>query len=117
MTLMLLKVDIAFKLLFGDERSKNILADLLKAIIPEPAEEEFEELTIVNPQLKREFNGDKLEILDVKVRAAGGKVFDIEIQVSDIPEMRSRISYYRLGILVEQIAQATGLSPDAIAAL
>ncbi|MDR1149742.1 MAG: Rpn family recombination-promoting nuclease/putative transposase, partial [Spirochaetaceae bacterium] len=38
---MLPKVDIAFKLLFGDERSKNILADFLKAVLPDLAEEEF----------------------------------------------------------------------------
>jgi hypothetical protein len=45
MTLMLPKVDFAFKLLFGDERSKNILADFLKATLPELAGEEFEETT------------------------------------------------------------------------
>ncbi|MDR1144168.1 MAG: Rpn family recombination-promoting nuclease/putative transposase, partial [Spirochaetaceae bacterium] len=65
---MLPKVDFAFKLLFGDQRSKNILADFLKAVLPGLADEEFEELTITDPQLKREFSGDKLEILDVKLR-------------------------------------------------
>jgi hypothetical protein len=34
MTLMLPKVDVVFKLLFGDERSKNILADFLKVALP-----------------------------------------------------------------------------------
>jgi hypothetical protein len=72
-------------------RSKNILADFLKAVLPGLAEEEFEELTIVDPHLKREFSGDKLEILDVKLRTAAGKSIDIEIQISDLPEMRSRI--------------------------
>ncbi|MDR1129057.1 MAG: Rpn family recombination-promoting nuclease/putative transposase [Treponema sp.] len=103
MTLMLPKVDVAFKLLFGDERSKNILADFLKAVVPELADEEFEELTIMDPHLKREFAGDKLEILDVKVRTAGGKVFDIDIQVSAMPEMRSRISYYLSNMITGQI--------------
>jgi predicted transposase/invertase (TIGR01784 family) len=80
MNLMLPKVDVAFKLLFGDERSKNILTDFLKAALPELAEEEFAELTIVDPHLKREFIDDKLEILDVKVRTARGKSIDIDIQ-------------------------------------
>jgi hypothetical protein len=40
---------VAFKLLFGDERSKNILTDFLKAILPDLADEEFAELTIVDP--------------------------------------------------------------------
>jgi predicted transposase/invertase (TIGR01784 family) len=103
MTLMLPKVDVAFKLLFGDERSKNILADFLKAALPGLAGEEFEELTIVDPHLKREFSGDKLEILDVKLRTARGKSIDIDIQISDLPEMRSRITYYLSNMITEQI--------------
>jgi predicted transposase/invertase (TIGR01784 family) len=105
MTLMLPKVDFAFKLLFGDQRSKNILADFLKATLPELAEEEFEELTIVDPHLKREFIDDKLEILDVKLRTARGKSIDIDIQVSCLPEMRSRISYYLANMITEQIGK------------
>jgi predicted transposase/invertase (TIGR01784 family) len=103
MNIMLPKIDFAFKLLFGDQRSSNILADFLKAVLPELAEEEFEELIIVDPQLKREFEGDKLEILDVKVRTASGKVIDIEIQISALPEMRSRISYYLSNMITGQI--------------
>jgi predicted transposase/invertase (TIGR01784 family) len=103
MTLMLPKVDIAFKLLFGDERSKNILADFLKAVLPDLAEEEFEELTIVDPHLKREFADDKLEILDVKLRTARGMSLEIDIQISAIPEMRSRIIYYLSNMITEQI--------------
>jgi hypothetical protein len=49
MNLMLPKIDFAFKLLFGDQRSKNILADFLKAVLPGLADEEFEELTITDP--------------------------------------------------------------------
>jgi predicted transposase/invertase (TIGR01784 family) len=105
MTLMLPKVDFAFKLLFGDERSKNILADFLKAALPELADEEFAELTIVDPHLKREFIDDKLEILDVKLRTVRGKSINIDIQVSDIPEMRSRITYYLSNMITEQIGR------------
>jgi predicted transposase/invertase (TIGR01784 family) len=103
MTIMLPKIDFAFKLLFGDQRSKNILADFLKAVLPGLAEEEFEELTIVDPHLKREFSDDKLEILDVKLRTSSGKSIDIEIQISDMPEMRSRITYYLSNMITEQI--------------
>jgi predicted transposase/invertase (TIGR01784 family) len=103
MNFMLPKIDFAFKLLFGDQRSKNILADFLKAVLPGLADEEFEELTIVDPHIKREFSGDKLEILDVKLRTGSGKSIDIEIQISDIPEMRSRITYYQSNMVTEQI--------------
>jgi predicted transposase/invertase (TIGR01784 family) len=77
MNIMLPKIDFAFKLLFGDRRSKNILADFLKAVLPGLAREEFDELTIVDPHLKRELDGDKLEILDVKLHTASGKSVDI----------------------------------------
>jgi predicted transposase/invertase (TIGR01784 family) len=100
---MLPKIDFAFKLLFGDERSKNILADFLKAVVPELADEEIEDLTILDPHLKREFRGDKLEVLDVKVRTKSGKIIAIEIQISNIPGMRSRISYYQSNLITEQL--------------
>jgi predicted transposase/invertase (TIGR01784 family) len=103
MNLMLPKVDVAFKFLFGDQRSKSILADFLKAVLPGLAQEEFEELAIADPHLKREFAGDKLEILDVKVRTKSGKSIDIEIQITDVPEMRSRITYYSANMITEQI--------------
>ncbi|MDR3123177.1 MAG: Rpn family recombination-promoting nuclease/putative transposase [Treponema sp.] len=107
MTLMLPKVDIAFKLLFGDERSKNILTDFLKAVLPDLAEEEFEELTIVDPHLKREFIDDKLEILDVKARAANWTEGLEEVAV----KMKKR------RISVDQIVEDTGLSVEDIAKL
>jgi predicted transposase/invertase (TIGR01784 family) len=103
MDLMLPKIDVAFKLLFGDQRSKNILSDFLKAVLPSLAQEEFEELTIADPHLKREFAGDKLEVLDVKLRTTSGKSIDIEIQIADVPEMRSRITYYSANMITEQI--------------
>jgi predicted transposase/invertase (TIGR01784 family) len=103
MTIMLPKIDAAFKLLFGDPRNKNILADFLKAVLPDLADEEFVELTIVDPHLKRECIGDKLEILDIKILTASGKVIDIEIQISALPEMRPRITYYLSNMITEQL--------------
>jgi predicted transposase/invertase (TIGR01784 family) len=39
------------------------------------------------------------------VRTARGKSIDIDIQISDIPEMRSRISYYLSNMITEQIGR------------
>jgi predicted transposase/invertase (TIGR01784 family) len=105
MTIMLPKIDFAFKLLFGDLRSRNILADFLKAVLPGLADEEFAEITIEDPHLKREFGGGKLKILDMKIRTAGGKLIDIAIQISGIPEMRSRITYYLSNMITGQIGR------------
>jgi predicted transposase/invertase (TIGR01784 family) len=105
MDLMLPKIDIAFKLLFGDERNRDLLIDFLKAVLPELADEEIEELDITDPHLKPEFSGDKLEILDVMVRTKRGKVIGIEIQICAIAEMRSRVSYYQADMLTGQLGE------------
>ena len=62
--------DFVFKLLFGDERNKSALIGLLRALVDLPSEEC--ELTFLDTHLKREFKGDKLGILDVRVRTTSG---------------------------------------------
>jgi len=85
--------DWIFKLLFGDERRKDMLINLLKIFIELP-EEEYE-LTFLDTHLKPETEGDKLGILDVKVRTKSGKIFDIEIQVlSEMSDKSCNLSRY-----------------------
>lgn len=61
------KVDIVFKLLFGDERSKEITIKFISAVLGYK-EGEIEDISFHDTHLKREFLGDKLEILDVKAK-------------------------------------------------
>lgn len=96
------KNDFVFKMIFGDHRNTDILTAFLQAVLDLPAEE-YARLEIVDPHLKREFEADKLGILDVKVHTKTGKVINIEIQVSNIPEMRERIVYYTSKMITEQI--------------
>ena len=63
--------DWIFKLLFGDERNKSALADLLKSFMELPDEEY--DLIYLDPHLKRERKEDKLGILDVKVPGTEAK--------------------------------------------
>ncbi|MFP3040604.1 Rpn family recombination-promoting nuclease/putative transposase, partial [Treponema primitia] len=51
-------VDYVFKLIFGDQRNIDILAGFLKVALNLP-EAEYDSLTIVDPNLKREFADDK----------------------------------------------------------
>jgi predicted transposase/invertase (TIGR01784 family) len=95
--------DWIFKLLFGDERNKSILIDLLKAFVELP-QEEFE-LTFLDTSLKPEAEDDKLGILDVKVRTRTGKVIDIEIQVNPVKNIGQRLSFYKSKLIVEQIGK------------
>jgi len=69
--------DWIFKLLFGDERNKSMLIDLLKSFVDLP-EEEYD-LTFTDPYLKPEFEEDKMGILDVRVKTASGQIINIGI--------------------------------------
>jgi predicted transposase/invertase (TIGR01784 family) len=96
------KSDLVFKWLFGDERNIDLLTALLKSVLDLP-ESEYAAVSIVDPHLLREFEGDKLGILDVKVKTKSGKVIDIEIQVAAAPELKERIVFYSSGMITEQI--------------
>jgi len=103
------KSDIVFKLLFGDERSIDFLTDFLKSVLRLPAED-YEDVTIVDPHLLREYRGDKLGILDVKVTTKSKKIIDIEIQLQPSPELRERIVLYSAKMVAEQIGSSDDYS-------
>jgi predicted transposase/invertase (TIGR01784 family) len=96
--------DWVFKLLFGDERNKSILIDLLKSFVELPQEEY--ELTFMDTHLKPEAEDDKLGILDVKVKTKTGKIIDIEIQVNPVKNIGKRLSFYKSKLIVEQIGKS-----------
>jgi len=96
------KSDVVFKMLFGDERNKDILIDFLKAILNLP-EDEYEHITITDPHLKRERTKDKLGIVDVKLTSKSGKIIHIEIQVLEQDEIPEIITYYNSKMLTAQL--------------
>ena len=96
------KSDLIFKLLFGNIRSVDLLTDFLKAVLRLPADE-YDEVTIVDPHLLREYEGDKLGILDVKVKTKSKKVIDIEIQVLPSPQLKQRVIFYTSKMVTEQV--------------
>ncbi|MCL2405924.1 MAG: Rpn family recombination-promoting nuclease/putative transposase [Defluviitaleaceae bacterium] len=96
------KSDIIFKLLFGDEKSIEILTDFLKAVLDIP-ESDYEDVTIVDPHLLRQHEGDKLGILDVKVKTKSKKIIDIEIQVKPKPNLEKRVVLYLSKMVAEQV--------------
>lgn len=96
--------DLVFKLLFGDARDTTILTAFLKSALDLPAED-YQEVSIVDPQLKGEAPDDKQGILDVKVKTPSGKVIDIEIQIVEHPQMRERVVFYLARMVTEQIAR------------
>jgi predicted transposase/invertase (TIGR01784 family) len=96
--------DWIFKLLFGDERNKSMLINLLKSFVELPDEEY--ELTFPDTHLKPEAEEDKMGILDVKVRTKTGKIINIEIQVNPVRNIGKRLSFYKSKLITEQIAKS-----------
>ncbi|MCL2055290.1 MAG: Rpn family recombination-promoting nuclease/putative transposase [Oscillospiraceae bacterium] len=99
------KNDIGFRLFFADERNIEFLQGLLKSIL-KLDDGEYEVIEILDPHLLREFHGDKLGIVDVKVKTKTGKIIHIEIQLKVRPGMEERIIYYDAKLITEQIGSS-----------
>lgn len=87
------KIDFVFKLLFGDEKNKDLLISFLSAVLNLP-ESEFDGVEILNTELFREFKEDKKGILDIRAKTKEGKQIDIEIQVLPTDFMPERTLFY-----------------------
>jgi len=96
--------DWIFKLLFGDERNKSMLIDMLKSFVDLPNEEY--EIIFLDTHLKPESENDKLGIVDIKVKTKTGKIIDIEIQVNPMKNIGKRVSFYKSKLIVEQIGKS-----------
>ena len=106
---MSVKLDLVFKLIFGDQRNTDILASFLKAVLDIP-EEEYERITVVDPYVKADYPGDKYGILDVKIHTKSGQVVHTEIQVDPIPEMDQRTLYYQSKMVTKQLGSGQEFS-------
>lgn len=96
------KSDIIFKLFFSDERNVDLLKDFLKSVLDLP-EDDYNDITVTDPHLLREYPDDKLGILDVKLKSKTGKIINIEIQVKPLPGMKPRVMFYGAKLITEQI--------------
>jgi predicted transposase/invertase (TIGR01784 family) len=96
------KSDVVFRLFFADERNKESLIGFLKSVLRLP-EDDYNEIEIADPHLLREYDGDKLAVIDVKLHTSSRKVVHIEIQLKVNPELKSRIVLYDAKLITEQI--------------
>ncbi|WP_077393811.1 Rpn family recombination-promoting nuclease/putative transposase [Clostridium saccharobutylicum] len=87
------KNDFVFKLLFGDSKNKDLLIELLNAILKMP-HDELEDIELSNTELLREFAEDRKGILDVRAKTKNGEHVDIEIQVLYTEYMAERTLFY-----------------------
>lgn len=99
-----IKSDIIFRLFYADERNEEFLVCLLKTMLKLP-EGDYNEIEIADPHLLREYDDDKLGIIDVKLKTKSKKVIHIEIQlkVASEVELKKRIIFYESKLITEQI--------------
>ena len=95
------RVALAFKKIFGVEENKDLLISLINSIVGE--EDQVNEVTLLNPYNPKNFNKDKLSILDIKAKGEDGKRFNIEIQISDEADYDKRALYYWAKLYTEQL--------------
>jgi len=96
-------VDIIFKILFGDERNRDILADFLSAVLR--FEINQDDITIIDPHLQRDNIDDKLGILDLKLKLVDEKYVNVEMQVGKLKDIHKRVEYYISNTLVRQLGE------------
>lgn len=96
------KNDFIFKKLFSSGGNEDLLIDLLNSILNPPEKQRICQVDIVNPIKERDFADDKLAVMDIVAKANDGRLFTIEIQVANEPEMQKRALYYWSNIFVSQ---------------
>ncbi|ONG89907.1 ATPase [Bacillus cereus] len=100
-----LRVDYAFKRLFGVEGNEDILIGFLNAVLQSSIDEEIKSLHLDDPHLPREQKDDKLSILDLRATLNSGIKINIEIQVRDKKDMIERSLFYWSGMYYSQMTQ------------
>ena len=87
------KVDCVFKALLGSEEHKSLLVHFLNAVFARDPGIRISAVELLNPYNEREFETDKLSVVDVKARDAQGRIYQIEIQLELHPGLTSRMLY------------------------
>ncbi|MDY0406730.1 Rpn family recombination-promoting nuclease/putative transposase [Virgibacillus sp. 179-BFC.A HS] len=92
--LMDLKIDYAFKQLFGNEKNKEITVVFLNAILQKTGRNGIKDIAFTNTEINREYLDDKQSRLDLLVITDADERINVEIQFTDQYDMVKRSIYY-----------------------
>ncbi len=87
------KTDFAFKKIFGQESSKDILISFLNAILDYTGDNEILDLDFLDPASLPKIEALKTSFLDVSIRTKAGKQIIIEMQVQNVEALEQRVLY------------------------
>ncbi|GGP17025.1 hypothetical protein GCM10011346_51280 [Oceanobacillus neutriphilus] len=103
--LMDLKVDYAFKQLFGSEKNKEITVVFLNAILTKSGRSPVKQLFFQNIEIGGEYEEDKKSRLDLLIETENKEIVNIEIQINNEYNMVNRALYYWSRIFSEQLKE------------
>lgn len=106
--LMDLKVDFAFKQMFGSEKNKQITIVFLNAILQKTGRSTIKEVEFVNQEVGGEYKEDKQSRLDIDVRTQSNELINIEVQISDEHDMIKRTLFYWSRLYNSQLEKGKG---------
>ena len=86
--LMDLRVDFAFKLIFGTGDTVFLISLLNAIFANKKIPRVIKSLTVVNPYLEKHSKGDKLSILDIRAQLEDGSTILIEMHLYDIDDLK-----------------------------
>ncbi|MFP3410503.1 Rpn family recombination-promoting nuclease/putative transposase [Bacillus sp. SIMBA_074] len=105
-----LRIDFAFKQLFGTSGSEDILITFLNAMLQESLESPIASLQLEDPHLHRQYEDDKLSILDVLATLNTGTKVNVEIQLNNNHHMIKRSLYYWGKLYTSQLQKGMAYS-------
>ncbi|WP_229720392.1 Rpn family recombination-promoting nuclease/putative transposase [Oceanobacillus neutriphilus] len=100
-----LKVDYAFKQLFGSEKNKEITVVFLNAILTKSGRSPVKQLFFQNIEIGGEYEEDKKSRLDLLIETENKEIVNIEIQINNEYNMVNRALYYWSRIFSEQLKE------------
>jgi predicted transposase/invertase (TIGR01784 family) len=101
------KVDYAFKKVFGSESTRDLLEDLVNAVLELPPAYRIVDLQVRNPFNEKETAEDKLSVLDIKAQDASGRLINIEMQMVVPHLFRQRSVYYWAKVYTQQLEEGS----------
>ena len=96
-------VDFAFKLMLGSPEHSGVTIHFLNSILVD--QPRITHVEILNPFLEKDYEDDKLSILDILATDEHGRLLNIEMQTSLPAGMSQRLAYYVSCLYVGQLTE------------
>ena len=100
-----LKVDFAFKLIFGREGQEPVLVAFLNAVLKPTDGKQIRSLIYTNTELSKANTEDKKATLDIRAEIQDGRHVNIEIQLENEHNMAKRSLFYWAELFSRQMVQ------------